>query len=193
MDEQVLHAYLDGELGAAEKVKLEGRLKSDPALAAKLEGLRGLFEALAQVEELELSRDLTPGVMGSLTIGTPNRRALAAVLVAQSALAVLLAGLIWPLVGAIGEVIKIPVLNVSLLGQQFDAALTGIALAGSGRWIALQSMVADAAARFSDPPMELSGAAAAWPYVFSAALGLLLLDGLLLRYWQARRNMSNGS
>ena len=39
-DEELLSAYVDGELTAAERALVEERLRSDPTAAAELDGLR---------------------------------------------------------------------------------------------------------------------------------------------------------
>jgi anti-sigma factor RsiW len=44
--EQLLHAYLDGELSAEEAARFERTLAADPALAARLQELRNLDDAL---------------------------------------------------------------------------------------------------------------------------------------------------
>jgi len=52
MNEELLHAYLDGELAPAEAARVESALASDEALAATYERLRLVHESL----------DLLPGI-----------------------------------------------------------------------------------------------------------------------------------
>ncbi|MHC5050054.1 MAG: anti-sigma factor family protein, partial [Planctomycetota bacterium] len=45
-DRELLHAYFDGELSAEEAARFERALATDPTLAARLQELKGLDDAL---------------------------------------------------------------------------------------------------------------------------------------------------
>ncbi len=68
--EELLSAYLEGELGAAERAEVESHLASCPACAGLLEALREVTGAMASFPEAEPS----PALMARL-YGIPERKA----------------------------------------------------------------------------------------------------------------------
>ncbi|MBI3369267.1 MAG: hypothetical protein HY021_12745, partial [Burkholderiales bacterium] len=48
IDARQLNAFIDGELGLAEQLALEQRLAADPALQARVDGLRALRDAVRE-------------------------------------------------------------------------------------------------------------------------------------------------
>jgi anti-sigma factor RsiW len=96
-DALLLQAYLDDELTPDEHAALTARLAREPALTAVLHQWRTLSAALNALPQPQLDRDLTAGVLARLEAPTslPAR-----VLVAQAALTLLAALLVWPLLAA---------------------------------------------------------------------------------------------
>ena len=66
-DDEILTAFLDGELPEAEKAKTEARLETEPQLRARLEKLRAAGHFLDLLETLQGSRDITGNTMEILT------------------------------------------------------------------------------------------------------------------------------
>jgi anti-sigma factor RsiW len=94
----LLQAYLDNELTPDEREALIARLAREPALTAVLHQWRALSAELNTLPEPALNRDLTADVLARLEASAPLP---ARVLVAQAALALLLALLVWPLLTAL--------------------------------------------------------------------------------------------
>jgi negative regulator of sigma E activity len=65
-DDELLSAYVDGELTAAERALVDERLRSDPAAAALVEELRGLSSAIKSLPPQTLGRDLRAGVLAEI-------------------------------------------------------------------------------------------------------------------------------
>lgn len=65
-DDELLSAYVDGELTATERALVEERLRSDPAAAALVEELRSLSSAIKSLPQQTLGRDLRAGVLAEL-------------------------------------------------------------------------------------------------------------------------------
>lgn len=65
-DDELLSAYVDGELTAAERALVEERLRSDPAAAALVEELRSLSSAIKALPRETLGRDLRAGVLAEI-------------------------------------------------------------------------------------------------------------------------------
>lgn len=65
-DDELLSAYVDGELTATERALVEERLRSDPAAAALVEELRSLSSAIKALPQQTLGRDLRAGVLAEL-------------------------------------------------------------------------------------------------------------------------------
>jgi hypothetical protein len=65
-DEELLSAYVDGELTAAERALVEERLRSDPTAAALVEELRTLSSAIKSLPRETLGRDLRAGVLAEV-------------------------------------------------------------------------------------------------------------------------------
>ncbi len=65
-DNELLSAYLDGELNDTERAALEARLEADPALRAELEALRRTIALVRALPELRAPRNYTldPAVYG---------------------------------------------------------------------------------------------------------------------------------
>jgi anti-sigma factor RsiW len=65
-DMEQISAFLDGQLSQAEKTRLEARLRSDPALAVELAGLRQTRSILRRMPKRRLPRNftLTPKMAG---------------------------------------------------------------------------------------------------------------------------------
>jgi len=57
MNEEMLHAYLDGELSAEEAAAVERKLAADATLAAKLEKLRAVDASLDLLPSIEATFD----------------------------------------------------------------------------------------------------------------------------------------
>lgn len=62
-DDELLSAYVDGELTAAECALVEERLRTDPAAAALVEELRGLSAAVKSLPREALGRDLRAAIL----------------------------------------------------------------------------------------------------------------------------------
>jgi hypothetical protein len=65
-DDELLSAYIDGELTAAERALVEERLRSDPAAAALVEELRSLSSTIKSLPRETLGRDLRAGVLAEV-------------------------------------------------------------------------------------------------------------------------------
>ena len=65
-DDELLSAYVDGELTAAERALVENRLRSDAAAAALVEELRSLSSTIKSLPRETLPRDLRPGVLAEV-------------------------------------------------------------------------------------------------------------------------------
>ncbi|QDT76144.1 anti-sigma factor family protein [Lacipirellula limnantheis] len=65
-DDELLSAYVDGELTAAERALVEERLRSDPMAAALVDELRSLSSAIKSLPRETLSRDLRVGVLAEV-------------------------------------------------------------------------------------------------------------------------------
>ena len=65
-DDELLSAYVDGELTAAERTLVEERLRSDPAAAALVEELRSLSSTIKSLPRETLGRDLRAGVLAEV-------------------------------------------------------------------------------------------------------------------------------
>ena len=65
MNTEDLHAYLDGELDAAERVRIELALESDPTLRAELASLRAVQSALDAWPGIEASDGFTDRVVSA--------------------------------------------------------------------------------------------------------------------------------
>ena len=65
MNRNDLHAYLDGELEASERARIERELESDESLRAELESLRAVQNALDELPAVEASADFTDRVMSA--------------------------------------------------------------------------------------------------------------------------------
>ena len=65
-DDELLSAYVDGELTAAERALVEERLGRDPAAAALVDELRGLSSAIKSLPPQTLGRDLRAGVLAEI-------------------------------------------------------------------------------------------------------------------------------
>lgn len=66
-DDEILTAFLDGELPEAEKAETEARLEAEPQFRARLEKLRAAGHFLDLLETLQGSRDITGNTMEILT------------------------------------------------------------------------------------------------------------------------------
>ncbi len=66
-DDELLSAYVDGELTAAERALVEERLRSDPTAAALVDELRSLSSAIKALPRETLGRDLRAGVLAEVT------------------------------------------------------------------------------------------------------------------------------
>ena len=73
MNTETLHAYLDGELDAAERSRVERALETDASLRAELKALRAVHAALGALPEIEASTDFTDRVVEA---ARPRRRGL---------------------------------------------------------------------------------------------------------------------
>lgn len=65
-DDELLSAYVDGELTAAERALVEERLRNDPAAAALVEELRSLSSTIKSLPRETLGRDLRAGVLAEV-------------------------------------------------------------------------------------------------------------------------------
>ena len=65
-DDELLSAYVDGELTAAERALVEERLRSDPTAAALVDELRSLSSAIKSLPRETLGRDLRAGVLAEV-------------------------------------------------------------------------------------------------------------------------------
>lgn len=65
-DDELLSAYVDGELTAAERALVEERLRSEPAAAALVEELRVLSSTIKSLPRQTLGRDLRAGVLAEV-------------------------------------------------------------------------------------------------------------------------------
>jgi len=65
-DDELLSAYVDGELTAAERALVEERLRSDPAAAALVDELRSLSSTIKSLPRETLGRDLRAGVLAEV-------------------------------------------------------------------------------------------------------------------------------
>ena len=74
-DIELLSAYIDGELGDAERIELNNRLENEPALKAELDSLQTTVEILHSLPRLKAPRDfrLDPAVYGRKTGGGITR------------------------------------------------------------------------------------------------------------------------
>lgn len=65
-DDELLSAYVDGELTAAERALVEERLRSDPTAAALVDELRSLSSTIKSLPRETLSRDWRVGVLAEV-------------------------------------------------------------------------------------------------------------------------------
>jgi anti-sigma factor RsiW len=65
-DDELLSAYVDGELTAAERSQVEPRLRNDPAAASLVDELRTLSSTIKSLPRETLGRDLRAGVLAEV-------------------------------------------------------------------------------------------------------------------------------
>ena len=65
-DDELLSAYVDGELTAAERARVEERLRSDPAAAALVDELRSLSSEIQRLPREPLGRDLRSNILAEI-------------------------------------------------------------------------------------------------------------------------------
>lgn len=65
-DDELLSAYVDGELTAAERALVEERLRNDPTAAALVDELRSVSNAIKSLPRETLGRDLRAGVLAEV-------------------------------------------------------------------------------------------------------------------------------
>jgi anti-sigma factor RsiW len=65
-DDELLSAYVDGELTASERALVEERIKSDAGAAALVEEMRSLSSAIKSLPRETLGRDLRAGVLAEV-------------------------------------------------------------------------------------------------------------------------------
>jgi len=73
MNTETLHAYLDGELDAAERARVERALETDASLRAELRALRSVHAALGALPAIGASAAFTDRVVDA---ARPRRRGL---------------------------------------------------------------------------------------------------------------------
>lgn len=97
-DELLLLAYLEGDLPPDQHAALTTRLAQEPALTAVLARWRALDAELDALPAPRLSRDLTAGVLSRLDAPAPlPARVWRSLVAGQTAVALLLTLLAWPL------------------------------------------------------------------------------------------------
>jgi hypothetical protein len=64
LNDELLSAYIDGELSADERAAVEARLESDPAARQLLHQLRSVSESVQALPQEKLQRDLSDAVLG---------------------------------------------------------------------------------------------------------------------------------
>ncbi len=102
--EWMFHVYLDGELAPAEQRALLAHLQACPHCTQALSELETLFQAIAQIPEVPLERELTAAVLSHLEPPSRNRAdGLRWLLGLELAMAVLLLGILGPTLSAYGE------------------------------------------------------------------------------------------
>lgn len=65
-DDELLSAYVDGELTAAERARVEERLRSDPLAAQLVEELRSLSSEIQRLPREPLGRDLRDNILAEI-------------------------------------------------------------------------------------------------------------------------------
>ncbi|MHC4668951.1 MAG: anti-sigma factor family protein [Planctomycetota bacterium] len=91
MNDELLHAYFDGELSAAEADRLEKELAADPALAARMRELRSLDGALDTLPGHEAPAAFTERVVARVRRGARRGRILRLLAPLAAAAAILVA------------------------------------------------------------------------------------------------------
>ncbi len=104
LPEWMFHAYLDRELAPEERTALEAHVRSCPTCAQALSELEALFQAIVQVPEVPLERDLAAAVLPRLELRSPgNANGLRWLLGLELAVVVLLLGILGPTLASYGE------------------------------------------------------------------------------------------
>jgi hypothetical protein len=95
--EELLSAYLDGQVADSERTELERLLAEDPALRVELEALRHTVRLLREMPQLDVPRNfILPRSVAAPARGaeSPRRRLLAPLLTGATSLATLLFGIV---------------------------------------------------------------------------------------------------
>src|SRR5262245_2005648 len=74
LDDELLSAYLDGELTAAARAAVEGRLATDPAAQQLLHELRSVSQSVQALPTESLGRDLSDDILRRVRVvrGSPD-------------------------------------------------------------------------------------------------------------------------
>jgi hypothetical protein len=76
--DELLSAYLDGELSAEERARVEERLAVDPVARQTLEELRDVSQAVRRLPKLSLNEDLRPAILSHVAASAPSAGAASA-------------------------------------------------------------------------------------------------------------------
>lgn len=97
LSDDLLNEYLDGELGEAERQAVAAAIARSPTAQARLVELETLFAAFADMQDVSLAKDLTPGVLTAVAaMPAPAPPWLRLLPLIQVVIAALLVIVFWP-------------------------------------------------------------------------------------------------
>lgn len=180
LQENILHAYLDGELTAMEIKTVKNHLGTCNRCQVRLQELQSTFAALDELPDLALGVDLAPPVLRSLKAERDVIPALPWITAAQAAAAVVLLALSFPIL------LTLPIfqgMKTSLINGAASIQVNLLHMA-AGLQAQLQGLqtffeqMLNAYARFSIPDFHFIPL---WILFLAAALLGILGNTLLLR------------
>ena len=180
LQENILHAYLDGELTAMEIKTVKNHLDTCNRCQVRLQELQSTFAALDELPDLALGVDLAPSVLRSLKAEKDVIPALTWITAAQAAAAVILLALTLPIL------LPLPLfqsMKTSLInwGSVLQVNLLNMAAGLQAQIQGLQTFfeqMLNAYSRFSVPDFHFIPL---WILFLAAALLGILGNTLLLR------------
>ncbi|MBS3751663.1 MAG: zf-HC2 domain-containing protein [Anaerolineales bacterium] len=180
LQENILHAYLDGELTAMEIKTVENHLETCNRCQVRLQELQSTFTALDELPDLALDVDLATPVLRSLKAERDVIPALPWITAAQAAAAVVLLALTLPILLTLPlfQSMKISLINWgSVLQVNILNMTAGLQAQIQGLQTFFEQML-NAYSRFSVPDFHFIPL---WILFLAAALLGILGNTLLLR------------
>ncbi len=180
LQENMLHAHLDGELTAMEHTTVKKHLESCNSCQERLQELQSTFMTLKELPDLPLGVDLAPQVLRSLRAEKDVFSALPWITAAQAAAAVVLLALSLPILLALPlfQGMKISLINWVVILQ---ANLLGMAADIQAQLQGLQALFDQMISVYSHLSAPAYHFKPLWAVFLTAALLGILGNTLLLR------------